>query len=227
MLGGNISHLIGTRNERMCRSRIDDAAPTLRLHPRQRRSYSMKDRREVYRNDRIPFFRGKLVDGRDMLDTRIVNEYVRMAKGPCAAHHHLSNLIGPGHVGTRICRHGGTHIYECGALGFDRGCISEAVYHDACALSRECSCICESDARGRTGDECDFSFQEHGALHSKHVLDNTLQTGRGCAQLFGTLVNQSIVKFVWSSDADSVSGSVGCRNLGMSSCGQSWRASHG
>ena len=60
----------------MGRGRIDDAAPFLRLHGRNRGADGMEGGRQVHREDHVPLFRGKILDRRDELDAGVVDEDV-------------------------------------------------------------------------------------------------------------------------------------------------------
>ena len=99
VLGGDISRFERRRDQRMRRRRIDDAAPALFLHQRHGGADAVKCRRQIDRDDRIPFLDRKILDRRDELDAGIVDENIDRAERAFTERDHRRDLGGLGHVG--------------------------------------------------------------------------------------------------------------------------------
>ena len=80
-------------------SRVDDAAPATLLHAGYRSADAIKCRREIDRDDRLPFVGRELLDRRHELDAGIVDEHVDRAEVFFAKRDHLRDLGRLGHVG--------------------------------------------------------------------------------------------------------------------------------
>ncbi len=102
VLGRDIGRLERRGHQRMRRGRVDDAAPAALLHAGHGGANAMKRRRQIDRDDRVPFLDRKLLDRRDELDAGIVDENVDRAEGLLAERDHFGDLGGLGHVGGRM-----------------------------------------------------------------------------------------------------------------------------
>ena len=116
--------------------RIDDAAPFARLHARHGGADGMKRRRQIDRDDLVPFLDREFLDRRDVLNAGIVDEDVERAESLLGRVDHVGNFGGLGHVGRRIGRLHAEILFDAGALFFDRGGIAEAIDGDVGALPR-------------------------------------------------------------------------------------------
>ena len=64
-----------------------------------------------------------------------------------------------GHIRGRIDRLHPEIVLDCSPRFFDIGRRPNPVEHDVGASTRECPRIRETDAAGRAGHDCDFTFQ--------------------------------------------------------------------
>jgi len=110
-----------------------------------------KSRRQVDRDDRLPFIGRELLDRGDELDAGIVDENVDRAEGPFAERDHFRDLGGLAHVGRRIDRLDLEVGFDAGTLLLDVGRDAKSVDHNIRAGARERPHHCESDAAGGAG----------------------------------------------------------------------------
>jgi hypothetical protein len=81
---------------------VDDPAAPLRLHDRHGRLSGVEGRGQDDGDQRVPLLRREVLDGRDVLDARIVDQDVEAAEFAHRIVHQVGDLIGPGHVGAVI-----------------------------------------------------------------------------------------------------------------------------
>src|SRR5258706_3532259 len=86
----------------MCGRDIDNAAELVLAHRWQRRPPRMTCRRQVDRQDRVPFLGRKLIEWRDILDARIVDEHVEPTMLGEGRLDHLPDCCRLGHVSRRV-----------------------------------------------------------------------------------------------------------------------------
>ena len=114
----------------------------------------MKGRCQVYRDDAVPLFGRKLLDGRHMLDTGVVDENVHTAEllyrfcDQCAA------LVGLRHVGRNIDHADAMFLAELACEGMILLTVGERVDHDVVSCRRQRMGYTEADPGIRSGDDC-------------------------------------------------------------------------
>src|SRR5882724_6233673 len=118
----------------------------------------MKRGREVDREDRVPLIDRKVLDARDMLNARVVDQNIDPAKGFFGLAHHRFDLRRLAHVCTVVQR---AHT-EC--LQFllnrrDRARVAEAIQHDVGAVARERARDTQPYPARGTRDQSSFSLQ--------------------------------------------------------------------
>ncbi len=121
----------------MCRCDIDDAAPFARLHGGDGGAHRVECRRQIDRDDLVPFLDRKFLDRRDILDARIIDEDVDRAESRLGHLHHVGDLGGFRQIGGRIEGFDFAFALDTGAFGLDLGLVAKAVEHDVDARARE------------------------------------------------------------------------------------------
>ncbi len=94
-----------------------------------------------------------------MLDAGIVDQDVDRPERRLGGLDHCGNLVGFGHVGSRIDCLDAKFLFDSGAFFIDLGRRAEAVDHDVGAVLSEGAGNGEADTGGRTGDDRISSFQ--------------------------------------------------------------------
>ncbi len=120
----------------------------------------MKRRREVDRDDRVPFLGREILNGCDVLDAGIVDQDVGAAELFGAALDHSLDFRRLGHVGAVVDR------AQLLTFAIDIGGVAEAVDHQLRALASERLGDREADARGRARHESNFAFKKHAVSPS-------------------------------------------------------------
>ena len=80
VLGRDIGGLLAAGDQAVRRGDVDDAAPFALLHAGHRGADGVERRREVDRDDRVPFLDREILDIGDMLDAGIVHQDVDRAE---------------------------------------------------------------------------------------------------------------------------------------------------
>ena len=155
--------LVGARDERVRGRDVDDAPPLPRLHAGESGTNRVKCRRKVDRNDRIPLLDGEIFNWRDVLDARVVHEYVERAEALLRIADHCGDCVGFRHIRWRIGDLDLKFPFERLALRFDRTCVAEFVERDIGAGLGESPRGCRANAARRTGDEGRFPVEQRGA----------------------------------------------------------------
>ncbi len=151
----------------MRRGGADDPPPFLPPHPRHRVTDGVERRGQVERDDHVPLLDREILDRRDELHARIVDEDVDAAEILVGAREHRLDLFGLGQVGAVIARLAPADRLQPLAFYLDRIGVAEAIDDDVGAVGCEGFRDAEPDARGRSGDEGGLSV-EH--LHLRPLL---------------------------------------------------------
>ena len=104
VLGGDVGGLERRRHQRMGRCGGNDAAPLARFHARYCGANGVERRRQIGGDDLIPLLDREFLDRRDVLNAGIVHQDVERAERLLAGLDHGSDLVGLGHVSTRVDR---------------------------------------------------------------------------------------------------------------------------
>ena len=161
MFGGDVSRFKWRCDETVGRDEIDDAAPITRLHAGQGDFDRMVAGVE---NDVLnggPFFVGKLIDGRDVLDAGVVDEDVDGTEFRFGSGDESRDFVGLAHIGTVIGNGHAVLVGDFRANFFDFSGITKTVEHDMSSLLSESSRDAQTDPAGGSGDDGVFIFK-HG-----------------------------------------------------------------
>lgn len=132
----------------------------------------MEHRRQIQRQNRIPLLEGELLDGRGVLDARVVHQDVDAAHRGNGTSDHFPHGLATGKVGA-IVRHPHTELgFQAGADAFDVLRIAEAVQHDVGTLPRQRGGNAQTDTAGGAGDYRDFSsgHEQDSMRHTRSIL---------------------------------------------------------
>ena len=153
VLRGDIGRLERRCDQPVCGRDIDNSPKLVLAHRRQRRPHRMKRRRQVDRQDRVPFLDRKMLERSDMLDAGIVDQDIEPPVTGDGSRDHLGDRITAGHVGRGIAdldaEIGSDLIAGFGDLGRD----AETVQHHRGTRFRQRTGNPEPDATGRTRDK--------------------------------------------------------------------------
>src|SRR6516164_4576481 len=131
----------------------------------------MEGGRQINGQDLIPFFGRKSLQGRDVLDTSIVDEDVEPAVLEERRADHVANGRGLGHVGGRIAD---LHAVFPGKVIPGLGDLidgAKAVQHDRGTGPRECTSDAKADSAGGAGHERDLAGKHWRTFLVRFQLD--------------------------------------------------------
>jgi hypothetical protein len=105
--------------------------------------------RQVCRDDVVPFFRREVLDRRDELYARIIDEYVNAAEAVDGIFYHRGDFNRLNHVRGRENDLAGAGIIDSAHCRIDLILVAQPVHHDVCAGCGEAACNTEADAARR------------------------------------------------------------------------------
>jgi hypothetical protein len=126
---------------------------------RQRRARGVERRREIDRDDRVPFLGREALDDRGVLDAGIVAKDVDAAEAPHRIFDEAGDRGRLREVGAAPADLDAELRLDAGARLLDRLRLAEAVQHHVGALLGQRPCDREADAAGGAGNEGHFAFE--------------------------------------------------------------------
>ncbi|MNZ91650.1 hypothetical protein D3C78_1106430 [compost metagenome] len=121
----------------MGRGNVDDAALAGLLHQRYRGAHGMEGTGQIDGDDPVPFFRRKLLDGRDMLDAGIVDEHIHRAEFFVRGLDEVGDLVRFRHIRGVVKHTPAAFGFQQQPQFFDLVFVAEAVQYDIGALPRK------------------------------------------------------------------------------------------
>ena len=160
VLGGDVGDFSRAGDEAVGGRDVNDAPPAFAFHQGNGATNCVKGRGQIRADYGVPFFQGKVLDGRDELDSGVVHDNIDRTEGFVSRVHHGVDFGGFRDIAAVIFdlhAEGGDFAFQL-RDGFS---VREAVEHDVRALLCEFARDAPADAAGGTCDDGGFSF-EHG-----------------------------------------------------------------
>src|SRR4051794_18667223 len=131
---------------------------------------------EIYGDDGIPPLDRERVDGRHMLDARIIDQDVNPTEFASRSRHHRLDGLRAAHIGGVIADGYAVVEGDCTTQSLDLTGVAEPIEHDVAGLCSERLGNALPDATGRSCDESRLSLQ-----HGESCLVMEIVVGQACA----------------------------------------------
>ncbi len=166
MLGRHIGRFERRGDQPVRRGNIDDPPPFAFFHAGYHRFGGIKGRRQVQRQNRLPFLVWEILNGRDKLNSCVVDQHINLSKRGLGGGNQAAYVVGFHHVSGRVDRFDAMRIFQRPARGFDLFGRLDTVQHDVVASGGKPFGDAVADAAGRSGDD-GGSCSSFRSSHSK------------------------------------------------------------